>query len=323
MSRGAEKSSASEPADADGRLYQGPVVDAHHHLWNISMGRHLWLRPEGGEVTALGDLEPIRRDYLVEDYLRDAANQRVVATVHIEAQWDRSRDPVDETRWLETLDKSKGVASRYVVFASLADPDVGRILETHAAFPRVVGVRETLSWHPEPVKRFAKRPDVASDPAWRRGLGLLGRHEFSLDVMLYPYQAADLFSVAKDFPEQQIILNHCGSPIDRDAEGMERWRSGLRLLAQAPNVAIKISAIAAYDPSPTFASEREVAMHCIECFGVSRTMFGSDYPVGRLSADFDDMFDKFKRIAREFSPHEQAALFHDNARSFYRIAKED
>ena len=51
MSRGAEKSPASEPAGADRHLYQGPIGDSHHHLWDLSMARHLWLRPEGGAVT--------------------------------------------------------------------------------------------------------------------------------------------------------------------------------------------------------------------------------------------------------------------------------
>ena len=39
---------------------------------------------------------PIRRNYLVDDYRRDAATQNVVATVHIEAAWDRADDPLAE-----------------------------------------------------------------------------------------------------------------------------------------------------------------------------------------------------------------------------------
>ena len=53
------------------------------------MDRHPWLRPTGGAIQALGDLDAIRRNYLVDDYRRDAANQNVVASVHIEAAWDR------------------------------------------------------------------------------------------------------------------------------------------------------------------------------------------------------------------------------------------
>lgn len=306
--------------DEAGALYQGPIIDPHHHLWDLSIGRHLWLRPSGGEVQALGDLEPIRRDYLVDDYRRDAANQPVVATVHIEALWDRSHDPVEETRWLDSLDKPGRVADRYVAFAPLGAHDAERILEAHAAHRRVAGVREMLSWHPDPAKCFASRPDLAGDPAWRRGVALLRRHGFSLDLMLYPYQADDVLDLAKDFDDLQIVLNHCGSPVDRDEEGMRRWRDAMRRLAAAPNISVKISALGAYDPAPTPESLRDVAMRCIDCFGVSRAMFGSDYPVARLNAGFDEIYDGYRHIARAFSPDEQRALFHDNALAVYRMA---
>ena len=74
-------------------LYRGPIIDAHCHLWDLGMGRHPWLRPEGGAIQALGDLAPIRRNYLVDDYRRDAANQNVVASVYIEAVWTAQTIP--------------------------------------------------------------------------------------------------------------------------------------------------------------------------------------------------------------------------------------
>ena len=137
--------------------------------------------------------------------------------------------------------------------------------------------------------------------------------------MLYPYQADEVARLARDFPDQTFIINHCGSPIDRDRDGMARWKGGLKLLGSAPNVQIKISALTAYDPNPTPESLREVALHCIDCFGVDRSMFGSDFPVGRL-------WTSYRRHLRRLQGHrprlfgaEQSALFHDNARRVYRI----
>jgi len=300
--------------------YRGPIVDAHHHLWDLGMNRHPWLRPAGGAVTALGDLTPIRRSYLVNDYRRDAANQTVVASVHVEAGWDRSDDPLAEIRWLETLDKSSGVAARYVGFANLAASDAAATLDRLAAERRCVGVRETLSWHPtQPAKSFAARAGVADEPDFRRGVALLAQRDLLLELMLYPYQAEEVARLAQDFPDQPFVINHCGSPIDRDAEGMARWKQGLRLLGRPPNVCIKISALTAYDPRPTPESLREVAIHCIDSFGVQRSMFGSDFPVGRLWTTFDAIFDGFKTIVRDFSEDEQRALFYANARRIYRL----
>ena len=70
---------------------------------------------------------------------------------------------------------------------------------------------------------------------------------------------------------------------------------------------------------PTPESLREVALHCIESFGVDQSMFGSDFPVGRLWTSYDAIFDGFKAIVRDFSEGEQAALFHDNAQRVYRM----
>jgi predicted TIM-barrel fold metal-dependent hydrolase len=301
-------------------LYSGPIIDAHIHLWDLGMDRHPWLRPTGGAIQALGGLDAIRRNYLVEDYLRDVARQDVVASVHIEAAWDRADDPLAEIEWLETLDKSSGVAARYIGFADLTAPDAAAALTRLSEVRRCVGVRQMLSWHPtEPAKCFAPRRGIADEPEFRRGVALLADHGQLLELMLYPYQAEEVVRLAYDFPDQTFIINHCGSPIDRDREGMARWRAGLRALGSAPNVRIKISALTAYDPSPTPESLREVALHCIESFGVDRSMFGSDFPVGRLWTSFDAIFDGFKAIVRDFSTAEHSALFHDNAQRVYRM----
>ena len=300
--------------------YAGPIIDPHIHLWDLGMNRHPWLRPTGGAIQALGDLDAIRRNYLVDDYQRDTANQNVVASVYIEAAWDHSADPLSEIRWLETLDKSSGVAARYIGFADLSAPNVAAVLDRLSEVKRCVGVRRMLSWHPtEPARSFAPRPGIADEPGFRRGVALLAGHDQLLELMLYPYQAEDVARLARDFPHQTFIVNHCGSPIDRDRGGMARWKAGLKRLGAAPNVQIKISAVTAYDPSPTPESLREVGLRCIECFGVERSMFGSDFPVGRLWTSFDAIFDSFKVIVSDFTEAEQFALFHDNARRMYRI----
>jgi predicted TIM-barrel fold metal-dependent hydrolase len=49
-----------------------PIVDAHHHLWDLeSTLRYLWL--ETGEHLWLGDYSRIQRTYLPAEYRRDTA----------------------------------------------------------------------------------------------------------------------------------------------------------------------------------------------------------------------------------------------------------
>ncbi|RWN62559.1 amidohydrolase family protein [Mesorhizobium sp.] len=298
--------------------YSGPIIDAHHHLWDLGLGRHPWLATTAGERGGLGELGPLRRNYLPEDYLRDASRHNVVATVHVEAGW-AGDDCVGETQWLETLDKSRGVAARYVVHVPLANHQAPALVEAQAAFDRVVGVRDILSWDPDPARRFAARDGIMNDPAWRAGLSLLADHRLVFDLMVFPRQLAGAARLAAAYPNQPFVLNHCGSPIDRDADGMQAWREALRLLSERDNVAIKISDLVAYDHDWTLDSLRPVVMHSIDCFGTHRAMFGSDFPVAGLHASFDDVYDSFKAIAAELSEDEQTALFFGNARRIYRL----
>lgn len=299
-------------------LYSGPIIDAHHHLWDLKLGKHPWLAPQAGERGGLGDLGPLRSDYLPETYRRDSAGQRVVASVHVEAGW-RSDDCLGETRWLDSLQARGGVAARYVAHVPLADPAAPALIEAQASFARVVGVRDILSWDTDPARRFAARGDLMDCKRWRAGLARLADHDLSFDLMVFARQLPDAARLAADFPNQRFILNHCGSPIDRDPEGMRRWREGLRALAERPNVAIKISDLVAYDHDWTLDSLRPVVGHCLDCFGAARAMFASDFPVAGLHASFDAIFDAFRTIIADLSANEQRALFFDNARRFYRM----
>ncbi len=300
-------------------MYAGPIIDAHHHLWDLALGRHRWLVDEGDGIGALGDISYMRHSYLPADYLRDVGDRNVVGSVHIEAVWDRARDPVEETSWLETLDKPRGVAARYVAFAPLVDPGVERLLAEHAACGRVVGLRETIRWHPDPAKRWTEA-GLVDAPAFRRGLALLPQYGLVLELLMNPFQAEEVARLAADFPDQMFLVNHCGTPNDRDAEGLARWRRGLALMGARENIAIKVSNFGAYGTDRSIAALRETVMTCIDAFGTARSLFGTDYPVARRNMTYAAMVDAFAEIIAPFSAGEQRALFHDNARRIYRFA---
>lgn len=298
-------------------LYRGPIIDPHHHLWDLALGRHPRLTLASGEAPS--DPLDLRRDYLVRDYLADAAGQGVVATVHVEAAW-LAQDCLGETRWLETLDKQDGVASRYVAHVPLARPDVADLVAAQAGFARTVGIRDILSWHPDPTLSFAARRDVMDDPDWRRGLATLAAHDLVFDMMIFATQLDDANRLVRDFPNQFFVLNHSGSPIDQSAEGIAAWRKGIDALGASENVAIKISALTGYDPDWTEDRLRMPIAHCIDAFGPERTMFASDFPVTRLHATYAQTYDLYRSLAASYSAEEQTSLFLKTAARVYRIS---
>ena len=137
-----------------------------------------------------------------------------------------------------------------------------------------------------------------------------------LPVALRP---ADAAALASDYPDILIILDHAGMPIDRDEDGILLWQRGMRKLAAAPNVVVKISGLGTADWNWTVKSIRPFVLETIEAFGVSRCMFASNFPVDKLYSDFDTLYSAFRQITEHFSVDECRMLFHDNAAHYYRL----
>jgi predicted TIM-barrel fold metal-dependent hydrolase len=298
--------------------YAQPIIDPHHHLWDLGRNRYPWLQERPLRLRVEGDVSPIAKDYLLEDYWADARNQNVIKSVHVESGWDPS-NLAGETAWLQRLADKHGFPHGIVAHATLDAPDVERVLEAHAGYRNVRGIRHIVNWHPDPTKTYVDRPDLIRTAAWRRGFGLLRRFGFSFDLQLYPAQMHDAAALARAYPDVPIILNHAGMPVDRDEQGLDLWRRGMRELAAAPNVAVKISGLGVADRHWTVESIRPFVLQTIEIFGVSRCMFASNFPVDKLWSDFDRLYAAFHEISQPFGEAERRQLFHDNAARYYRL----
>jgi predicted TIM-barrel fold metal-dependent hydrolase len=241
-----------------------------------------------------------------------------VKSVHIECGWDPS-NPVGETEWLQRLADQHGYPHGIVARATLDAPNVEQVLEGHTGHKNIRGIRHAINWHPDPAKTYVDYPDLVKTKAWRYGFSLLQRYGLSFDLQLYPAQMADAAALARAYPEVLIILDHAGMPVDRDEEGIRLWQRGMRELAAAPNVVVKISGLGTVDWNWTVKSIRPFVLETIEAFSVPRCMFASNFPVDKLYSDFDTLYAAFREITQHFSVDERQMLFHDNAARYYRL----
>jgi predicted TIM-barrel fold metal-dependent hydrolase len=294
------------------------VIDPHIHLWDLERNLYPWLMQRPLPASVAGDVSPIARSYRLEDYLAESARWQVTACVHVDAGFDPA-DPVAETRWLQEIATTHGFPQGIVAAAQLHDPGVAAVLEGHAAFPNVRGIRHIVNWHEDPGKTYVDRPDLLADQQWNAGFALLRRYGLSFDLQLYPSQMAEAAALAARHPDTLLILNHAGMPVDRHAEGLAQWRTGIRLLAAQPNLAVKISGLGMMDWAWTVDSLRPFVLETIAAFGIDRCMFASNFPVDRLYGSFDRLFDAFDEIVTEFSADERRALFGETARRLYRL----
>jgi predicted TIM-barrel fold metal-dependent hydrolase len=295
-----------------------PIIDPHHHLYDLKTGRYPWLQDDMLD-RVFGDYSAIRRDYLIDDFREDIKNQNVVKTVHLQVEYDHN-DPVAETRWLQSVADQHGYPHGIVAFADLASPNVQQTIEEHCGFPNVRGIRQCLNYHRDPVKTFIEHPHLMSDAQWQRGYALLARYDLSFDLQLYYTQMAEAVELAKKFPDTPMVLNHTGMPVDRDTDDIAEWRASMKSLASVPNVFCKISGLGMGDWNWTTDSIRPFVLDAIDAFGTERCMFASNFPVDKLFSSYDDVFNAFKAITLDLSDCERRALFHDNAERVYRLS---
>ena len=211
-----------------------------------------------------------------------------------------------------------------------------------AASPnRLRGVRHSVTWDAHPEVRNASANTMEGQLAssdFREGARLLVRMGLSFEGWLYFPQLPELADFARALPDLTIIVNHIGGLLrlrpyaNRDDEVMPIWRSGIAVVADCPNVYMKLGGMGEtrcgfdwHARSEPIGSEElaesmaPIMTYCIEQFGPDRCMFESNFPADKISYSYNVMYNAFKILSKGYSAAERAAMFHDNAARVYRI----
>ena len=167
---------------------------------------------------------------------------------------------------------------------------------------------------------MADRGDYMRDAQWRRGFALLSRYDLSFDVQIYDHQAPDAAILARAFPETTLIIEHLGWPIAIDsAVGFEHWAERLMMLAESPNVFLKVSGVGCVFRRANPDLIRQYLRRAVAIFGLQRCLFGSNCPPDTLFYDFRKLLGIYTDAFSDLTPEAQGAIFFDNARRVYRL----
>ncbi|MEQ8268911.1 MAG: amidohydrolase family protein [Parvibaculum sp.] len=313
-----------------------PIVDPHHHLWD-----HPGSRYELRELMAdIGEGHNIRATVFVE------------CKSMYRAEGPDAMKPVGETEYVNGIAAQSAsgqygetrVAAGIVGFADLRlGAKVDAVLEAHMARApeRFRGIRHASAFDDSPDVRASHTlppKGLLGLPEFREGFKRLGAYNLSFDAWLYHRQIPELTALARANPETPIIFDHFGGPIGigpyegKRAEIFAQWRHDVAELASCPNVVAKLGGInmavngfgwhkRATPPTSDdlVAATRDWYLHSIDVFGPERCMFESNFPVDKLSCSYGVLWNAFKKIAKDFSAAEKAALFHDTAARVYRL----
>ncbi len=291
------------------------IVDAHHHIWRQ---RDLpWL--EGPmQPRIFGPYEPIRRDYSIEEYLRDIEGCGVAQSVYVQANWAPAR-AVDEVAWVQAEADRAGFPHAIVGYADLRDAGVGDVLRAQAQYPLLRGIRMQLHWHENPQYRFADGPAAMNEASLRRNIGLLARHGLLFELQVFTAQMTDAAAFAAACPDVPMVLAHCGMPEELTPEGRAAWRAGMERLAAVPSVHVKLSGLGTFIHRLDAAHVERTVRETVVLFGPARCLFGSNFPIEKLWTDYASLAGAYRRALAHLGEAERAAIFSGNARRLYRL----
>jgi predicted TIM-barrel fold metal-dependent hydrolase len=336
-----------------------PIVDAHHHLWFRSPTAAVPKQDMPPADRALVSIFKRHSRYLFDELLGDLqSGHNIRKTVYAEARAMFRTTGPKELRSVGEIEFANGIAAMAAsgVFGDIlacagiigggVDLTMGNavaeVLEAHlrAGGSRYRGLRCMGVYDEDPVvmRNAPGVPHILLDPRFRQGFRHLHRYGLSCDIWVFEPQLPDVTDLAHAFPETAIILNHTCGPLGigryagRREERLPIWRHNMRMLAECPNVTIKLGGLGtpAFGFPSTFSEEPASSIQlaeewrpyigtCIETFGADRCMFETNYPVDSTASTYPIVWNAFKRIASGASPAEKEALFSGTATRVYRL----
>ena len=284
-------------------------VDAHVHFYDMGHPELFyahWQPDEDHPVLGAQTRKLAARNWLAEDFIAVSRDSKVTKAVHVQAAIG-SPDPVTETEWLQEAADRTGFPHAIVAYADLRDPGIEAVLERHCEFPNMKGVRD-FSYG-----------DYLVEPDFHRGYALMEKYDLVASIAAQWQDMEKVRDLAARFPNTVIVIDHAGGPMERTPEYFNNWKQGMQTAAQAENIICKISGLGMGDHNWTVDSIRPYVLHCIETFGVERSLFATNWPVDSLWSDYDTIVNAYDEITRDFTEDERRAIFSSNTERLYRI----
>jgi predicted TIM-barrel fold metal-dependent hydrolase len=286
-------------------------LDTHLHL----------LSPQRLHYDWTANLPVLRRPFPLQDYLSEARSLGIGPALHMEADVHESEIEAETGLVQELAEHPTGQVVGAISSCRPESPDskaFALFAERATANPLIRGFRRVLHTQPD---------DLASNPRFRANLQLLTAQGHPFDLCVLSRQLPRAAELVRSLHETTFVLDHCGIPPVATGE-LEHWRAQIRALARLPNVHCKISGLITYgDPSRWQTGGIEAVARdlrpCIEeviqSFGWQRVVWGSDFPVCKLTKGLTTWKQVTDFVMRGVSESDLDALAHGNARRIYRL----
>ena len=272
-------------------------IDSHQHFWRYTAAEYGWIDEP---------MQAIRRDFLPATLAPLLAAHRLDGTVAVQA-----RQTLEETRWLLELARDHAFIKGVVGWVPLADPAIVGVLDSLSQNPRLKGVRHVVQGQPA---------GFLEAPAFNAGLREVTARGLVYDILIFAHQLEEAARFVDRHPSQTFVLDHLAKPVVAGPPPAA-WRQQLGELARRPNVSCKFSGVVTEVPGGqwTPALLRPYFDVVLEAFGPRRLMFGSDWPVCLVAADYARWFEFVDTCTRPLVAAERELILGGTAAEVYRL----
>lgn len=276
-------------------------VDAHQHFWRLADRAGAW--PPAA-------LAAIHRDFEPADLAPSLERAGIDASVLVQSL------PTDaDTACLLEVARATPFVRGVVGWVDMKSPGAADAIAALARDPLFKGVR--------PMLQDLTDDDWIADPATAPAAEAMARLGLVFDALVLPRQLGALFRFAERHPALTVIIDHAAKPAIRDGE-LRAWRTALARLAGLPNVHCKLSGLLT-EAAP--GADAPALLPCVQAmwslFGPRRLVWGSDWPVLLLAADYDRWVALTEQLLSRVEPPacaaDRAAVLGDNAATLYRL----
>lgn len=273
-------------------------IDTHQHFWQFDKMRHAWIKE---------DMKVVQKDFLPADLAPLLNNAGINACITVQADETEA-----ENDFMLALAKENDFIKGVIGWLDFFDPQVSERLAYYSQFDLMKGFRFILQ---------NKQPrDLLMSDKFIRGIKALGAYDLVYEILIFSDQIPYATALVKQFPKQRFVLNHLAKPKIKAGE-VENWKKDISALAKHENVYCKVSGMVTeadwtnWKPLD-FEPYIDVAFNA---FGADRVLFGSDWPVSNLAANYQKVNEIVSHYVINLSQLEQENFWGKNAVKCYQL----
>lgn len=272
-------------------------VDSHQHFWELQRNDYGWLTT---------DLKPLYRNFLPADLIPHLEATNTSKTVLVQAA-----PTLAETLYLLELAEDYEFIAGVVGWVDMEKPEVVSDILKMKQNPLFLGIRPMIQEIPD--------PDWMLRPELQAIYDKLASLDLTFDALVKPGHLPNLYTLLRRHPQLRVVVDHGAKPNIANNK-FQPWADDIETIASNTNAYCKLSGLLTEaGDKPTYEKIQPYMQHLLKCFGSERLMWGSDWPVLELAADYITWHNYTNEFLNDLTLSDQQKILGLNASKFYKI----